>query len=87
MVNSFKINFVLGAGKKNTLFLEMTKKLLPLHFFIRGMDGKGEWIAMGYKELIYILKYIKVYLKAPIYAHKHVQTHGTNSNFKIRRIS
>lgn len=51
------------------------------------MDGKGEWIAMGYKELIYILKYIKVYLKAPIYAHKHVQTHGTNSNFKIRRIS
>lgn len=46
--------------KKNTLFLEMTKKLLPLHFFIRGMDGKGEWIAMGYKELTYILKYAEV---------------------------
>lgn len=38
----------------------MTKKLLPLHFFIRGMDGKGEWIAMGYKELTYILKYAEV---------------------------
>lgn len=24
------------------------------------MDGKGEWIAMGYKELIYILKYAEV---------------------------
>lgn len=24
------------------------------------MDGKGEWIAMGYKELTYILKYAEV---------------------------